>query len=510
MIAEPGEKTVGKKEEEEEEEQKRRKPVFGWLWGAPWRTAALAALLFHVLLVILFMLLVVLAPPGRGDLFRITLRRPDMPGEESGAKRGGDNRNKPREMEQLESRVEITESDRIVSRLVEKKTLEKTVRVARPEAVVARPMTGAPSARLMPPRAGASGGPSFGPGSSIYAGRSNRRGMASRYGGTRGSESAVDKGLGFLARHQSPDGSWDSPGNGKSSGITGLCMLAFLGAGHKADSRDKYGNVITRAATFLIDTGADGLFINSKTVPRDRGGQFYSHCIATLALAEAASVGGYGRGRSAARTGVDTILKAQKVAKPSEHRGGWRYSRVSADSDLSVTGWAIMALIGGRHAGASVPRVALNDAARYVKGRSVPDGFNYVAGGKGAGLAMTASGALSMQFCGYGNDPSVAAALKTVKASRPAPGSGADYYYIYYATQAMFQKGGVDWQYWNSSCRDYLVELQDKDGGWPLGLATGEAAAGRYYSTALSVLTLEVYYRYLQLYEIESAIGGAL
>ncbi len=498
------------KRADREEEKKRRKPVFGWFWGAPWRTAALAALLFHALLVILFMLLVVLAPPGRGDLFRISLRRPDMAGEESGAKRGGDNRNKPREIKQFESRVEIPTPDRIVSRLVEKKTIEKTVRVARLEAAVARPMTGAPSARLVSPRAGASGGSVLGPGSSIYAGRSNRRGMAGRYGGTRGSESAVNKGLGFLATHQNADGSWDSPGYGRSSGVTGLCMLAFLGAGHKVESTDKYGNVISRAAGFIADSVVDeGLFVNQKIQPSD-GGNFYSHCIGTLALAEAASVGGYGRGRSLARTGVDTILKAQKVEKPSAHRGGWRYGMGATDSDLSVTGWAIMALIAGRHTGVSVPRAALNDAARYVKNRAVPDGFNYDVSSAGAGLAMTASGALSMQLCGYANDPSVEVALKTLKASRPVAGSAANFYYIYYATQAMFQKGGVDWQYWNSSCRDYLVELQDKDGGWPLGTGTGETSAGRYYSTALSVLTLEVYYRYQPLFEVESAIGGAI
>ena len=176
---------------------------------------------------------------------------------------------------------------------------------------------------------------------------------------------------------------------------------------------------------------------------------------------------------------------------------------------MSVTGWAIMALIGGRHASVSVPRYALNEAARYVKHLSHAGSYGYTTPGGGS-LAMTASGALSLQFCGYPNDSSVEPALRTIMKNRPATGQRPNYYYIYYATQAMFQKGGTDWQEWNNSCRDYLVGLQNKDGGWPVGVGSSEHTAGRYYATALAVLTLEVYYRYLPLYEVESAIGGAL
>ena len=479
-------------------EKKRRRHVFGWFWNAPWRTAALAALLFHVLLVILFALIVVLSPPGRGKLFRIGFRRPDLSGDDAGARRGGDNKRQPTEMEKFEERVRVSDPDHTPSELVTNNIMENSVRVRRPEAITAGIATESSSIKLTPAKTTHSGGPVRGPGKSLYDWRWDRGRMAGRNGGTPGSESAVEKGLKFLARHQAPDGSWDSPGYGKIPGITGLCMLAFLGAGY--DIGGNYGEVIHQSADFLIDNGKDGYF----------GGKMYSHSIVTLALAEAASVGGYRRGRSAARVGVNTIIEAQKITKTSGHRGGWRYYRTSTDSDLSVTGWAIMALIGGRHAGARVPRYVLGDAARYVKGRANNGTFGYTGIGGGSS-AMTASGALSMQLCGYPYDPSVDAALKTLKERMPSSGQPPDYYYLYYATQAMFQKNDKEhWGSWNNSCRDYLVGLQMADGGWPGGAGPGEEAAGRYYSTAMAVLSLEVYYRYRPLFEVEGAIGGML
>jgi len=74
-------------------------------------------------------------------------------------------------------------------------------------------------------------------------------------------------------------------------------------------------------------------------------------------------------------------------------------------------------------------------------------------------------------------------------------------YYIWYnCTMAMFQAGGEPWKRWNGVIRDRVVSLQvpgegcDR-GSWPPDDEFGDAG-GRIYSTALAVLTLEVYYRF--------------
>jgi hypothetical protein len=91
-----------------------------------------------------------------------------------------------------------------------------------------------------------------------------------------------------------------------------------------------------------------------------------------------------------------------------------------------------------------------------------------------------------------------------------------DYYYWYYASLALNQLDGPDsprksgkyWGPWNKAMVDAVTELQDKSektcqsGGWIIP-DRWAYAGGPVYTTAINVLTLEVYYRY------ENAFGGA-
>jgi hypothetical protein len=64
------------------------------------------------------------------------------------------------------------------------------------------------------------------------------------------------------------------------------------------------------------------------------------------------------------------------------------------------------------------------------------------------------------------------------------------------------------WQRWNLKIREGLIRMQVKDegcahGSWDPYEPTPDIwgqRAGRLYLTSLSILTLEVYYRYLPLY----------
>jgi hypothetical protein len=82
-----------------------------------------------------------------------------------------------------------------------------------------------------------------------------------------------------------------------------------------------------------------------------------------------------------------------------------------------------------------------------------------------------------------------------------------DIYYYYYATQVMHHFGGTDWKAWNVKMRDQLVAEQAKNdadlttsGSWSPQGDTWGRTGGRLMQTSLSLLTLEVYYRYLPLY----------
>jgi hypothetical protein len=76
-------------------------------------------------------------------------------------------------------------------------------------------------------------------------------------------------------------------------------------------------------------------------------------------------------------------------------------------------------------------------------------------------------------------------------------------YYWYYATLAMYQHGGKEWDTWNEAIKTQLLANQhtrgELAGSWdPDDVWAG--VGGRVYQTAICTLSLEVYYRYLPLY----------
>jgi len=87
--------------------------------------------------------------------------------------------------------------------------------------------------------------------------------------------------------------------------------------------------------------------------------------------------------------------------------------------------------------------------------------------------------------------------------NRPEPRDqdGTNFYYWYYAALALFQEEGVAWSTWNARMKPVLLDLQvGESGGTAAGswdpLSRRARLGGRVYSTAISILSLEVYYRY--------------
>ncbi|HWC89954.1 MAG TPA: hypothetical protein VG433_09870, partial [Pirellulales bacterium] len=84
-------------------------------------------------------------------------------------------------------------------------------------------------------------------------------------------------------------------------------------------------------------------------------------------------------------------------------------------------------------------------------------------------------------------------------------------YYWYYATQVMHNLPGPEWDPWNRAMRRTLIETQVKEGcaagSWdphkPLPDGHAAETGGRIMTTSLATLTLEVYYRYLPLYQLD-------
>ncbi|MBL8877599.1 MAG: hypothetical protein JNG88_00640 [Phycisphaerales bacterium] len=373
-----------------------------------------------------------------------------------------------------------------------------------------------------------------------------RRKRIEQFGGSRNTENAVEAGVLWLATHQSPDGTWDRfnfdrqcPADDRCSqpaisretdslqtGVTGLALLAILGAGY-SDIDGPYQENVRRATKALLKLQrADGGFS-----PTD-GQAGYNNSVATLALAELYALNGD-------RALVDPINRAvARLVASQQPLGGWDYSPLptSGRNDTSITAWALQALLAARSAGIDVPSDALARAAVHFSLASESDGrVKYADAGTGFAMdnagrpqyryggPMTAIGLMSAQLLGWRNDlPLLERQAGLLLADPPsmAKARGGDpsqfhcEYYWYYGTIALFQRGGEPWEQWNAALRDAILPAQERPrtadgrrkhtfGSWPAyGHRWGKWArpAGRVYSTAICVLTLEVYYRHTPAY----------
>ena len=129
--------------------------------------------------------------------------------------------------------------------------------------------------------------------------------------------------------------------------------------------------------------------------------------------------------------------------------------------------------------------------------------------GRVPSLAMTAEGLLMRFYLGRDRThPEMIAGADYLRDHLPGEaGTPDDVYYMYYATQVMFQMQGEHWKNWNAHLRPLLEANQVQEGqligSWspthPARDRWGHAG-GRLYMTAMNLLMLEVYYRHMPLF----------
>jgi len=245
----------------------------------------------------------------------------------------------------------------------------------------------------------------------------------------------------------------------------------------------------------------------------------YEHGIAAFALSEACALAA-ATGQSDRQPYLDAAVKAIRFIESQQHDdGGWKYSTDRAEpSDTSVSGWQALALKAAKEAGISVDPGCVERLARFFDEAAMDDNGRtaYMKAGVSKSLqseATTGIGMLVRQF--LLNDPDApmiheaAAYLAALAEQYDRAGivrqrnqtyrSEYNYYTWYNCSLAMFRAGGMPWQRWNAVIRDTVVDLQRHGGcfrgSWDPDTVWG-AKGGRIYSTALAILTLEVYYRY--------------
>lgn len=307
-------------------------------------------------------------------------------------------------------------------------------------------------------------------------------------------EAAVDRSLEYLAAQQQPDGSFPTGVSGKpNTGVTALCLLAFMGRGH-APGRGPYRETVGRTIEFLLDSRQEnGLVVRPGG---NSHGPMYEHALATLGLIEASGWLVEPEIRETCQQAIDLIVQAQNK------EGGWRYQPQPNDADLSVTVMQVVALRAAQNARLDVPTETLDRAVDYVKRCAKPEGGFAYQPGQGVKNAQSAAGALCLQLLGHHDAPEVASALVSLQSKKYEHGMDHYFHYMnYYAMQAHFQAGAEQWAAWHPRVRTLLLETQNPDGSWPGWHEDNINGRAKCYSTAMAAMALEVYMHYLPAYQ---------
>jgi hypothetical protein len=322
--------------------------------------------------------------------------------------------------------------------------------------------------------------------------------VMAKLGGSRQTESAIDRGLAYLASTQEADGRWDiGKGGGQRGhdvGATAFALLAFYGRGERHDQDCKYRDQVARGLQWLL--AQQDRVSGDMRGPRPQHNAMYDHGIASLALIEAYGVTKDPELRPRAIAAIEFMGGAQHP------QGGWRY-QPGERGDLSVTGWYIMALGSARMSGIPVPDAIFDGAKKFlalVSGGEFGGSYGYTdsPGNRDSNRqGMNAAGFFCSQL--LGSPPN---GLRAHESARIVGGSGLrvpDLYYIYYGTLAAYQHQGPLWREWRTAMQDGFLKAQAKEGWWQPGGGHG-GAMGRVIGTALTVLCLEAHYRYTPLY----------
>ena len=333
--------------------------------------------------------------------------------------------------------------------------------------------------------------------------RADRLSRLNSNGGTEKCEDAVVNGLRFLKKTQNKDGSWCAQ---KQVGMTGLALLAFLGHCETTMS-EEFGETVFSAITYLVNKAMKN---KGKLATDFKDNHWcYEHGIAVYAIAEAYTLCQKSFGENIPNLPEAVQASTQFLINSQHQGGGWEYA-YSEDNgrggDLSIVAWHLQALKAAKHTGLELKNLTSSVRAglEYTAGLRTPEGtFGYSGPRmKDDGVTLGAAGALCFQMWDKSSSKEARGACKFIdenaKFGWSTPDS--DLYGHYYAAQCMINFGGDPWKRYNEKFRDQVLNNQLPDGSFkPTGFGAfkGTSVFGKHYRACLSILMLEVYYRFL-------------
>ena len=350
------------------------------------------------------------------------------------------------------------------------------------------------------------------------AARVGERELSPTDASVRAGQRAIESGLAWLAAQQTEAGCWTGDVGTKMMddyrvsenasvqrhagrghmGVTAMCGLAFLAAGHLPD-RGPYGKVVRKAVDYVLVHVADNGFIS------DSGTNMYSHAFAALFLAQVHGLCREKRFREGLERAVHLIVDCQN------NQGGWRYYAFTSEADLSVTVCQLQALRAAYNIGIQVDKSVMDRAVEYVKRSRTGSGrsaglFYYKVQGRGAyernrDYAINAAAVTSLFSAGVYDEELYGPALDFVADEylRVADYYPDHFYYwygSYYAIQALHHAGGTRYQRFAERIGADLLRMQQGDGRW-----IDRVGPGDEFATAIACLVLALPWQLLPIFQ---------
>ena len=304
-------------------------------------------------------------------------------------------------------------------------------------------------------------------------------------------ERVINRGLRYLIKYQSPNGSWQGRNEKERHypiAMTAYALMAFQAAGH-LPGEGEFGKNVSMGVKYLLDSvSAEGLIGD-----KNNGQYMYFHGVATIALAEL-----YGQTQAPTmRAKLERLIRI--IVSSQNNDGGWRYKPTATDADISVTVLQVVALRAAKNGGLKVPQTTIDDAVKYVRScfNESKGGFSYQPGSE-PGFARTAAAIYSLQVCGHYEDPLVKKGSKYLFDNfdkRPRWFT----YGNFYAAPAQYMIGGATWEKWYPMVRELLLSRVHNDGD--VSLWYENSSVGPTYETAVNVMILAMPYQFIPLYQ---------
>ncbi len=306
----------------------------------------------------------------------------------------------------------------------------------------------------------------------------------------------VNRGLEWLASHQSRRGNWSATGGRYPAAMTAMAGIALLAEG-STTTQGKYAPNLRNAVNYLVDRSRPNGLIGD---PAQDDRYTYGHGFSMLFLSQML---GEEEDLERREQLIDVLTRAVTFCGQAQTKaGGWGYVSAADGQDFdegSTTITQVQGLRGCRNAGIPVPKEIIDKAVQYIRKCTLSDGaVQYNIKGGGGRPAITAA-AIACLFNAGEYDSELVPKLQSYcdrnLSSITNEGFGHWHYAHYYYAQVQYREGGKRWQEYRNKIYERLVKEAAPDGSWTQGYI------GTVYTTAINLTILQLENAALPIYQ---------